>query len=110
MSPTPEPIGRRRHDGAPRIAVAPDDVRGWLRVAVEAGGGVVVPLDGAEAWPLFRLLYRRAQRARLEQQLRQVREEDRRADRAMREDEMPEELKLAMRQAIERARIETRAQ
>ncbi len=33
---------------APRVAIAPDPVAGWVRAAVEAGGGVVVD-DRSEA-------------------------------------------------------------
>jgi phosphoglycerate dehydrogenase-like enzyme len=33
----------------PRIALAPDGVRGWLTDAIEAGGGTVVALESAEA-------------------------------------------------------------
>ena len=34
---------------SPRIALAPDGVRGWLSDAIEAGGGTVVPPQDAEA-------------------------------------------------------------
>jgi phosphoglycerate dehydrogenase-like enzyme len=34
--------------GSPAIALAPEGVRGWLRAAIEAGGGQVVPADDAE--------------------------------------------------------------
>ena len=34
---------------SPRIALAPDGVRGWLADAIHAGGGIVVPPKDAEA-------------------------------------------------------------
>jgi phosphoglycerate dehydrogenase-like enzyme len=34
--------------GSPRIALAPDGVRGWLADAIESGGGTVVPTSDAE--------------------------------------------------------------
>jgi phosphoglycerate dehydrogenase-like enzyme len=34
---------------SPRVALAPDGVRGWLADAIEAGGGMVVPPQDAEA-------------------------------------------------------------
>ena len=42
-------LGRRRFDGAPRLALAPTDVRPWLADAVVAGGGEIVALADAEA-------------------------------------------------------------
>jgi phosphoglycerate dehydrogenase-like enzyme len=49
VSSTPEPIGRRRFDGPPRIALEPEGTRSWLNDAIEAGGGRIVPLAEAEA-------------------------------------------------------------
>jgi phosphoglycerate dehydrogenase-like enzyme len=49
VSSTPEPIGRRRYDGPPRIALEPEGTRSWLTDAIEAGGGRIVALDEAEA-------------------------------------------------------------
>jgi len=49
VSSTPEPIGRRRYDGPPRIALEPEGTRSWLTDAIEAGGGRIVSLDEAEA-------------------------------------------------------------
>ena len=49
MSSTPEPIGRRRFDGPPRIALEPPGPRSWLTDAIEAGGAAIVPLPDAEA-------------------------------------------------------------
>ena len=42
-------LGRRRFDGSPRIALAPEGARSWLADAIVAGGGTVVPLADAEA-------------------------------------------------------------
>ncbi len=42
-------IGRRHYDGAPRVALEPAGSRHWLVDAIEAGGGVIVPLAEAEA-------------------------------------------------------------
>ena len=33
---------------APRIALAPEGIRGWLADAIEAGGGTVVPAEEAD--------------------------------------------------------------
>jgi phosphoglycerate dehydrogenase-like enzyme len=49
VSSTPEPIGRRRFDGPPRIALEPPGPRSWLSEAIEAGGAQIVPLPDAEA-------------------------------------------------------------
>jgi phosphoglycerate dehydrogenase-like enzyme len=43
------PVGRRRFDGPPRIALEPEGTRSWLTEAIEAGGGTIVPLAEAEA-------------------------------------------------------------
>jgi len=44
-----ELVGRRRFDGAARIALEPAGARGWLADAIVAGGGHLVALDEAEA-------------------------------------------------------------
>ncbi len=42
-------IGRRSFVGPPRIALEPNGTHPWLVEAIEAGGGVIVPLAEAEA-------------------------------------------------------------
>lgn len=42
-------LGRRRFDGPPRVALAPEDARPWLADAIVDGGGIVVALADAEA-------------------------------------------------------------
>jgi len=42
-------VGRRSFEGPPRVALEPAGTRPWLVDAIEAGGGIVVPLAEAEA-------------------------------------------------------------
>jgi Zn-dependent protease len=100
-------IGALRHFGMPGAGVLDG-----LAVAFTLINGMLIftnlvpvePLDGAEAWPLLKMAWRNWQRARLADLRIEATRINRLKDRALAPAEIPPQIQVAMRKALEEAR------